>query len=150
MRDAVFGFGDALRLTDAKPTQLTYWVQAPLITAGIREGDGPGHHRLFSYANLIEISIAVALAQQGVKLPSIRTVLRMVKVPSRPPRKPLDRVVFLMGDPKRPSGTWMGTRAEFITEMTLGAESMIFQPVGTLVDVDWIIRRLDARIKKTR
>ena len=99
---------------------------------------------------MIEISIAVTLAQQGVKLPSIRTVLKMVKVSRRPPRKPLDRVVFLMGDPKRPSGTWMGTRAEFITEVKLGEASMIFQPVGTLVDADWIIQRLAARIQETR
>ena len=44
----------------------------------------------------------------------------------------------------------MGTRAEFITEVKLGEASMIFQPVGTLVDADWIIQRLAARIQETR
>ena len=141
-----YTFSDAVRLTRAKRTQLIYWTQAPLITAGIREAAGRGHHRVLSYANLIELSIAVGLARQGVKLRGIRTVLKMVRLPRRPPRKPLDQLVFLMGDPADPNATWVGRRDQFISGLRTGA--VIIDPVGILVDVGRIVQDLDDRMRE--
>lgn len=138
---STFTFGDILRLTGAQRTQLIYWTQAGLITAGIRAGDGPGHHRVFNYRDVVEVAVATALGRHGVKLPTIRAALKAARVPRRPPRAPMDRVVYVLGDPEQPAGIWVGTREAWIAE--LRTPTLTFGPAGIFVDVGRIVERLD-------
>ena len=147
MVDHFFTFSDVLRLTGAQKNQLIHWTAVGLIRASIREGDGPGRHRIFGYRDVVETAVATALARHGVTRPSIRATLTAVKAPRRPPRAPLDRLVYLMGDPAALDAIWTGTRQEFVDE--LRDPTLTFGPAGLLVDVGRIIKALTSRIKET-
>ena len=56
--------------TGAPRSQLTHWTNTGLISAGIAEAAGTGHHRVFSLRDLVEIYTPFFEAQ-----PSDRAVL---------------------------------------------------------------------------
>ena len=144
MNDDFFTFSDVLRLTGAQKNQLIHWTAAGLVRASIREGAGPGRHRIFGYHDVVETAVATELARHGVSLPSIRAALTKVKAPHRPPRSPIDRLVYVMGKPSAPTALWTGTRRDFIDE--LRHPTLTFGPVGLLVDVGRIVDTLTSRL----
>ena len=134
MLDATFQFGEVLALTDVSRSQLIYWTQKGLITAGVRAAQGTGHHRLFSVRNLLEVKVARALARCGVKVPSIQRVLTAIGTAGGGASGvTTDRLVFLMGDPASPVAVWAGTRVEFVSK--LQTAFLLHEPVGLLINV---------------
>ena len=143
-----FGFGQVLTLTEVTRSQLIYWTHAGLIAAGVREAHGTGHHRVFSFSDLVAVAVARALARHGMTLPSMRRVLTAL-TPTTPasPAGSADQLVFVMGDRTSPVSVWTGTRAEFAAE--LQTAFFINDPVGTLIDVGRISRALADRVGGT-
>ena len=145
MGDPTFSFGEVIDLTDVPRAQLTYWVQSGVITAGVRETQGTGHHRLFDSHNLVEVAVARALARAGLTLPGIRRVLTALTAPANQTSGETDdHVLFLTGDPTQPGAIWTGTRMEFAAE--LHSAFLINDPVGLLIDVGRITRDLAAHV----
>ena len=142
MNQQIFGFGDVMTLTGVARSKLTHWVQSGAVAAGIREASGTGHHRVFSFANLVAVAIAAALARNGVTLAGIQRVLAALPAPL--PVGPDDLLLFVMGDPAHAGSQWAGARAEFVAE--LRHTFLIHEPVGILIDVGRIIQTLTAQI----
>ena len=139
-----FQFGEVLELTGVSRSQLIYWTHRGLITAGVRKAQGTGHHRLFSFGDLVAVAVARALARCGVTVPSIRRVLTAIAPAVGAADETSDRLAFLMGDPASPHAVWVGTRDEFVAE--LQTAFLINQPVGILIDVGRIADTLDTDI----
>lgn len=149
MADKTFGFGEVLDLTGVSRSQLIYWTQAGLITAGVREAQGTGHHRVFSFHNLVEVAVAIALARWGVAVPTIRRVVTALTQTEGPsPGETSDQLVFVTGDPATSRGIWAGTLEAFVGEVQTAF--LINEPVGMLINVGRIIRELAQRIGRKR
>ena len=139
-----YGFSEVTRLIGVTRNKLIYWTQAGLITASVREAHGTGHHRVFDFANLMEITVAGVLARYGMALAGIGHVLAEVrKAVRQPPDQARDQLIFVMGDPKHSDGIWTGRREEFAAE--LDTAFLVHEPVGILIDVGRITRELRQR-----
>ena len=147
MRDRIFGFGEVLDITGVLRAQLIYWAHAGVITAGVREAQGTGHHRIFNFHNLVEVAVARALARAGLTLPGIRRVLTVLTPPANQPSGETgDHLLFLTGDPAQPGAIWAGTRMELAAE--IDSAFLINEPVGLLIDVGRITQQLAAHVER--
>jgi uncharacterized protein (DUF433 family) len=74
--EAAFTKEQALRLTGASPRRLSYWMKTGLLTPAIQRTKGTGKVkvRLFSFANLLELRVAVWL-RDTVSLQLIRKIV---------------------------------------------------------------------------
>ena len=71
MLNDTFGFSELIQRTGVPRTRLIHWTQAGLIKAGVREAQGTGHHRVFSFYNLVEVAVANALANYGIDVATL-------------------------------------------------------------------------------
>lgn len=138
-----YGFGEVLAHTGAARTQLIHWTHVKLITAGVRGAEGTGHQRVFSFWNLVEVTVTVALAHYGLSVKSMGVVLRAVGRHVRRVKREQDTLVFIVGAPGSPSAVWCGTRQEFAMEIT--DEAFIPKRTGILVDLGRIVGDLKER-----
>ena len=144
MPDQAFGFGEVAKLTGVPRTRLIHWTQAGLITAGVREAQGTGHHRVFSFRNLVEVAVANELAQYGIGVTTIRRVLTMLPTAAFSPRGATPDGLILLGDPAGAGGVWVGTRDELATE--LETPFLINAPVRILINIGQIQLELTGRL----
>ena len=70
-----YSFADVCGLTEASRSQFTHWTRQRLIVADLAETTGSGHHRRFSFFNVVQAHIAVRLHRLGVLARVIRTTL---------------------------------------------------------------------------
>jgi DNA-binding transcriptional MerR regulator len=77
--------------------QLDYWTRTGLVTPSIRDADGSGSQRLYSFSDLVELRIIKRLLDAGVSLRRIREAMGYLRTQAR--GKPLTDVT-LMSDGK--------------------------------------------------
>jgi hypothetical protein len=72
-RVGIYYLADVMRLTNAKRSQVENWVRSgwlkpegPMTTGGLQ---GIGHHRTFSFANLVDVAIGVRLSNAHIPFP---------------------------------------------------------------------------------
>ena len=136
-----YGFGDVLALTGASRSQLIYWTSAKVITARVRGVQGTGHHRVFSLRDLVDVAVAVALARYGVSAKSIGFVLRGLARQWRHATREPDTLMFITGDPAKPSAFWFGSRREFDAE--LGGGGLLTAFTGVMIDLGELVEALE-------
>ena len=147
MPNDTFGFSELIHLTDIPRTRLIHWTQAGLITAGVREAQGTGHHRVFDRHDLFEVAVANALAQYGVSTATIGRVLGALrKATPRPWGGTPDQLLLLAGDPASPGAVWVGTRDELAAE--LKKPFLLNAPAGILINIGQIQQELTDRLGK--
>jgi DNA-binding transcriptional MerR regulator len=76
--------------------QLDYWARTGLVRPELKEAQGSGTQRLYSFTDLVQLRIIKSLLDAGVALPKIRKAIRFVVDELR---TPLEHVT-LMSDGK--------------------------------------------------
>lgn len=72
---------DVCRITGVSYRQLDYWTTTGLISASAKAAQGSGSRRLYTYRDVLEVKIIVALLHSGLSLQTARTTLpRLRKV----------------------------------------------------------------------
>jgi DNA-binding transcriptional MerR regulator len=140
-RHRVYAFGDVVALTGATRSQLIHWTATKLITAGVRDVQGTGHHRVFRLRDLVDVAVAVALARHGVSVKRIGVVLHGLARQWRPATRAADTVLLVTGDPQRPAAFWFGSRREFAAE--LRTPTLLTAFTGVLLDLGQIVAALE-------
>ncbi len=59
--------------------QLDYWTTTGLVTPSIRNADGSGSQRLYSFDDIVQLRIIANLLDTGVSLQRIRTAIEFVR-----------------------------------------------------------------------
>lgn len=137
----VYAFGDVLAVTGATRSQLIHWTTTKLITARVRDVQGSGHHRVFSLRDLVDVAVAVALAQYGISVKRMGLIVRGLGRHWRPTTRAADTLLFIAGDPADPSAFWFGSRREFTAE--LHDPVLLTSCTGVLVDLGQIVAALE-------
>jgi DNA-binding transcriptional MerR regulator len=78
--------------------QLDYWTRTGLVTPSVRDADGSGSQRLYSFGDLVELRIIKRLLDAGVSLQKIRDAMRYLRKEAR--GRPLTGVT-LVSDGRR-------------------------------------------------
>jgi DNA-binding transcriptional MerR regulator len=71
-----FGARAVLALTGISYRQLDYWARTGLVGSSIRQADGRGSRRVYSFADLVALRVVGQLREAGV---SVQTIRRAVK-----------------------------------------------------------------------
>jgi uncharacterized protein (DUF433 family) len=108
---AVFTSEQVMRLTGVSRRRLTYWLDHGIVSAEVDEARGRGHIRLWSFANLLEVRVALWL-RESVSLQLLGKIVR--KLRQRGFASPLAelRVAVVRGRSaervtiQEPDGTW--------------------------------------------
>lgn len=108
-----YRFRDVLTHTGATRSQLIYWTAEGVIQPRIAETTGTGHHRVFSFQNLVDVRLAVILSGYGVTSQTIEWIVRSVRQDSRR----ANPILCIPGPPPDPNTIWHGTEREFIAEV---------------------------------
>ena len=132
-----YRFADVLTHTGATRSQLIYWTDAELITPDVADTAGTGHHRAFSFRNLIQVKIATLLAARGLSVSTIGFILRALRLSPHASRYP--EIAWIPTDATTTSNAvWTGSIAEFPHElrhrMTGGGAIGIVIKLNELVD----------------
>ena len=107
----VFTSEQVMRLTGVSRRRLTYWLDHGIVSAEVDEARGRGHIRLWSFANLLEVRVALWL-RESVSLQLLGKIVR--KLRQRGFASPLAelRVAVVRGRSaerviiQEPHGTW--------------------------------------------
>ncbi len=59
--------------------QLDYWTTTGLVTPSVRDADGSGSQRLYSFEDIVQLRIIKNLLDTGVSLQRIRTAIEFVR-----------------------------------------------------------------------
>lgn len=129
-----YRFAEVLQYTGASRSQLTYWTDAGLIKASITRSTGTGAHRVFSFDDLVHVTIAVRLANYRMTLKGVGAVLRTL------PRAfvAFDPEVVWLPESFTTKDLWIGSRRDFAKEAASGK----LAAVGILIDIRAIINDL--------
>ena len=76
--------------------QLDYWARTGLVRPGLKEAQGSGTQRVYSFKDLVHLRVIKSLLDAGVALPKIRKAIRYI---ADELRTPLENVT-LMSDGK--------------------------------------------------
>jgi DNA-binding transcriptional MerR regulator len=74
-----YTYSDVVRLSGSTPSNLKWWTNKNLIRADVADTAGTGHHRRFSFLNLVEAAIAFELNQYGISVDGMRQMLDAVR-----------------------------------------------------------------------
>ena len=141
---ATYRFGAVLAATGATRSQLIHWTNVRLVTPDVTETTGPGHQRVFSFQNLVEVRVAVFLAGYSISVRVMNFILRIVRRALRQMRRTgnRDRVLRIPGGTRDVNTVWDGTIGELADELR--------QPVGPatraglVVELGGIVTDLEA------
>jgi hypothetical protein len=70
---------DVVRLTGASANNVKWWTHRGVLHADIEESPGTGHHRQFSFVNLVEAAVAAELNRYNLPLDGMRGALAIVR-----------------------------------------------------------------------
>jgi DNA-binding transcriptional MerR regulator len=90
-----FGSKTASEITGASARQLGYWDREGVVKPSVRPATGRGSVRLYSFFDLVQISVALALRHGGVKLESIRKSMMYFREHPRLFRHPSPALTFV-------------------------------------------------------
>lgn len=72
--------------------QLDYWARTGLVRPGLRDAQGSGTQRLYSFRDLVHLRVIRNLLDAGVSLPKIRRAIQYI---ANELRTPLEKVTLL-------------------------------------------------------
>jgi DNA-binding transcriptional MerR regulator len=59
--------------------QLDYWTTCGLVSASVRDADGSGSQRLYSFADIVQLRVIKRLLDTGVSLTKIRAAIEHIR-----------------------------------------------------------------------
>ncbi len=71
-RQQGYGVPEVLRVAKVSYRQLDYWARTDLVTPSIRQADGSGTQRLYSFQDIVQLRVIKSLLDTGVSLQKIR------------------------------------------------------------------------------
>lgn len=74
-----YAFKQALDITGASRSELTWWADQGVVTASVQEAGGPGRHRRFAFCDLVEICVAKELNALRIPGPMIKKALNALR-----------------------------------------------------------------------
>ena len=85
----------ACKLVDISKRQIGYWDETHLIKPSVQEASGRGTIRLYSFADLVQLTVVKSLIDQGISLQKIRKSVNYLKKNFPQIEKPLAQLKFL-------------------------------------------------------
>ncbi len=82
----------ACRIVGITYRQLDYWARTGLVRPSLKDAEGSGTQRLYSFRDLVHLKVIKSLLDTGVTLPQIRKAIDYL---SRELKSPLDGVTLL-------------------------------------------------------
>jgi DNA-binding transcriptional MerR regulator len=79
-----YGSNDIVRLTGDTRWELTYWCRRMIVSADVAETHGTGSYRRFSFRDVVEVAVAVALRRLGVGVNQIGYALMALRDDDEP------------------------------------------------------------------
>jgi DNA-binding transcriptional MerR regulator len=107
METSGFGVGAALRLAAISYRQLDYWAKTGLVAPSIRQADGRGSRRVYSFHDLVALRVVAQLLSTGISLPKVRKATEYLKQHAERPLSTLalisdgKRILALTDDPAK-------------------------------------------------
>ena len=77
--DAVFNSRSVCRIANVTPRQIQYWDETGLVKPSARSAAGKGTRRLYSFVDLVRLSVVRALIERGLAPHKIRRGLAAVR-----------------------------------------------------------------------
>ncbi|MEA2625533.1 MAG: hypothetical protein QOD06_1578 [Candidatus Binatota bacterium] len=77
--DAVFNSRSVCRIASVTPRQIQYWDETGLVKPSARSAAGKGTRRLYSFLDLVRLSVVRALIERGLAPQKIRRGLAVVR-----------------------------------------------------------------------
>jgi len=74
--------------------QLDYWARTKLITPSLKQANGSGTHRLYSFTDVVQLKVLKRLLDAGMSLKRIRSAVELLR-DELDTDKPLDDVTLL-------------------------------------------------------
>jgi predicted RNase H-like HicB family nuclease len=90
-----FNSKTACKLIGITKRQIGYWDETHLIKPSVQEAGGRGTNRLYSFADLVQLTVVKSLIDQGISLQKIRKSINYLKKNFPQIEKPLARLKFL-------------------------------------------------------
>ena len=82
----------ACKIVGISYRQLDYWARTGLVKPGLRDAQGSGTQRLYSFRDLVHLRVIRNLLDAGVSLPKIRKAITFI---ANELRMPLEKVTLL-------------------------------------------------------
>ena len=134
-----YRFREVLTLTGTTRSQLIHWTDVELIAA-YGETTGTGHHRRFSFRNLVELRVAVLLAGYGLPVRTMAFIIGQFRghlneagVLDR------DEVVWVPGNLEQISRIWTGSAQDLAAKI---GHRFFGDQAGLLIHVGGILADL--------
>ncbi len=78
-RQQGYGVPEVLKVVRITYRQLDYWARTGLVTPSIRDAEGSGTQRLYSFQDIVQLRVIKSLIDTGVSLQKIRTATDFLK-----------------------------------------------------------------------
>jgi DNA-binding transcriptional MerR regulator len=79
-----YGVPEVLKVVKITYRQLDYWARTELVRPSIRDAEGSGTQRLYSFQDLLKLKIVKSLLDAGVSLQKIRKAIDTLEELNRP------------------------------------------------------------------
>lgn len=90
-----FNTKTVVKLTGITTRQADYWDRTHFIKPSVKEADGYGTGRLYSFEDIVQLKVAKTLIDKGVSLQKIRKAITYLKKNFPDVKKPLAEMRFL-------------------------------------------------------
>jgi len=86
MSEEAHGFGvpEVLKIVKVSYRQLDYWARTELVRPSLKEAEGSGSQRLYSFQDLLKLRVVKSLLDAGVSLQKIRIAVDTLEVLKQP------------------------------------------------------------------
>jgi hypothetical protein len=138
-----YSFGEVLKATAATKWELVSFLRAGVVSASVKDTEGPGDPRQFDADDVVRVRLALELKRLGIGSRGQQRFIRecVQRLIERPPTKQRPEVIVVV-DPgpgaegKRKFSAWMGSRDQLARQIT---DRDRLPVVGVLVQVDRLI-----------
>jgi DNA-binding transcriptional MerR regulator len=117
------------RVTGITYRQLDYWDRTSLVRPSIRSAQGKGSRRVYSFQDLVQISVVSKMLASGVTLPAVRKAVRYLTQHS-PHERPLTQLTLVVGQGK----SVLVRMQEHLVDAAANGQVMIAVPVGAVAE----------------
>ncbi len=95
---------DVLRLARITYRQLDYWARTSLVRPSVRDAEGSGTQRLYSFEDVLQLKLIKQLLDTGVSLQKVRPAIEYLRANGRAPQSATllsdGRRIFLVESPE--------------------------------------------------
>ncbi len=79
-----YGVPEVLRAVKISYRQLDYWARIELVTPSIRDAEGSGSQRIYSFRDIVQLRVIKSLLDTGVSLQKIRKATNFLRDARQP------------------------------------------------------------------